>query len=209
MILKTSYNKSQMTLALAIHNNKDIILAADSLSIQTFALNGKTIKDKQAKKIYKIDNHSAIAIAGKFDTHVVETFLTTFLHFVSGLNLDVDSLRDTFWNAILESTYFEPGDSLCVIIAGYTKDGQPKFYCLNRVHNGINELVPMSDKYEIIGYSKPKDYIKELIESKAINMDTKTWLIKKSLAKHVKNSIKEFPDLLDGKPQTIILKKPN
>ncbi len=210
MVVRCDYNKSQMTLALAVHNGTDIILAADSMAIETFAQDDREQIHLNHRKIFPINDHSALAIAGRFNTTQVASLLKGFLYFAQKSNDDVDSLHESFCEYILRTTDFEQGDSLAVIIAGYTKEGKPKIYCVERICGELKHLVPISEYYDIIGYNDPKNYAEAHIKSmgEVSGKEIRTSKLRKFASNIVKTTIKEFPGKVGGTPKTVVLKKP-
>jgi len=197
-----------MTLSLAIHNSKNIVLISDSMGIETL-YDGTEIIHNDTKKIYKINSYSAFSIAGNFDTNMVFRVLEELLKRLKYQKLCIDQIFEySFIFLGRNLLYLDPDDKLEVIFAGYTEDGVPKLITLMKNNGKINRYQPMSEFYDMIGFKKPQLLAKDIMEQRGVNLDSKSSLLKRASLEIMRKSIQMYPGMTGGKPRMVMLKKP-
>lgn len=192
-----------MTLVLAVHNGKDIVVGSDTLARVTNILTGETTNIYDFRKIFPIGEHSALLLAGFFDTQQVTTFMNYFVARRVSANDDVDSIKQKFWNDICSLLPMDRGDAIEVVIAGFTVEGAPKLYCVKKDHKEASEFTPILDYYEAAGNDAPRLRAQELLNG-ANALDTPQ--LEKLIGQTIEKCITEFPDKLGGKSDILTLK---
>jgi hypothetical protein len=207
MVLRRNYNKYQMTLVLAIHNGKDIVVGSDSLVKVENTLTNETEDSFDVPKIYPVNQSASLLLAGRFDTGSAPTFMRTYAHFHSqNKKVTAKSLYDSFHEAVSQLLFLHVGDAIEVIIAGFTKSGIPELYCLRKDHMYTRTYKPVSTYYELAGNKAPQERAKELIEEAGITDKTSTSELRAIIKRILKVCIEEFPDKLGGEPVVNVLR---
>ncbi len=197
-----------MTLVLAAHNDRDIIVACDSMAIlsnlETGEYEGKSFN---AEKIYPIDKHSLIAMSGVFDYSAVDSFLRNFTYRARLGNYGAEHIFQALGGEAQHTLKLEADDRLRLLVAGYD-DQQPILYSLHIDAQKLLNIAPMSNEYHAIGYEDPVKQAGELLKLAKFNAGVRTSDLRQTVQDIVTQSIIDFPDLVGGSVQTKVLRPP-
>jgi 20S proteasome alpha/beta subunit len=144
-----------MTLTVCIVAKDGIVLASDSRA-SSFLTSNDT-----AKKIFKLDDHNAVGIAGDgpLAMHFFDT-ISSELNFRNGVSVLVEQMR-SLGKARFDEFFSHqmPKDrpSLSIILAGYMPDGKPEIYSLNSNDNFVPRKSPTG--FECIGIPIIANYL--------------------------------------------------
>src|SRR3989344_2500040 len=144
-----------MTLTICIVAKDGIVLASDSRA-NSFLTSNDTVK-----KIFKLDDHNAVGIAGDVPLamHFFDT-ISSELNFRNGVSVLVEQMRSL--GKVRFDEFFShqtPKDrpSLSIILAGYMPDGKPEIYSLNSNDNFVPRKSPTG--FECIGIPIIANYL--------------------------------------------------
>jgi len=144
-----------MTLTIYIIAKNGIILASDSRA-SSFLTSNDTVK-----KIFKLDNHNAVGIAGDgplamhfFDTISSELI---FRNGVSALAEQMRSLGKARFDEFFSHQTPKDRPSLNITLAGYMLNGKPEIYTLNSNDNFVPRKSPTG--FECIGIPIIANYL--------------------------------------------------
>lgn len=208
MQIRSTYNKSQMTLALTINNGSDIVLGADSMAIEEFA-DGRRKVHMDKKKVLHIDDHSAVAMAGRFDTGVVGLFIDYFIRDTKNLQLDIQTLFHVLTDkATILPPFMQNRDALELLLAGFDRASLPQVYEIKIDQSGV--MADLSGRpYNLIGYKGPRLYTESKLEPIVPTLYQRSAQDLEQIASdRIVDSIDKFPDLLGGNHRTIVLHRP-
>lgn len=129
-----------MTLTICIIAKDGIVLASDSKA-SSFLTSNDTVK-----KIFKLDEHNAVGIAGDgpLAMHFFD-LISPSLNFRVGITNLAEQLREAGKSKFDEWFTHLPPDkraSLSILLAGYTHEKKSEVYCLNSVDNFVPRKSP-------------------------------------------------------------------
>lgn len=144
-----------MTLTICIVAKDGIVFASDSRA-SSFLTSNDTVK-----KIFKLDEHSAVGIAGDgpLAMHFFDT-ISNELNFRNGVSVLVEQMRSLGKSKFNEFfSHQEPKDrpSLSIILAGYMLNNKPEIYTLNSNDNFVPRKSPVG--FECIGIPIIANYL--------------------------------------------------
>lgn len=144
-----------MTLTICIIAKDGIVLASDSRA-SSFLTSNDTVK-----KIFKLDNHNAVGIAGDgpLAMHFFDT-ISDNLNFRNGISTLAEQMRslgkerfDNFFSHLLP----EKRPSLSILLAGYMLNKKPEIYTQNSTDNFVPRKSPTG--FECIGIPIIANYL--------------------------------------------------
>jgi hypothetical protein len=201
----TMYN---VTLIVAAHNDKDIVIGCDSLNIYKDSVTGELMANppEETLKVRKINSTLALMING--------TYTNDKLQFMRDFSLAVQDTDDlvTAFNQLSEmatkTMAMYPGEEFCMALAGFDA-GKPGFQRIDRVYGK-----PVNDKADypndeincyLNGINEPFELVGKRLREKKIFSKPSTAVIQKAINDIVDECIEKYPEKLGGPVEIVML----
>jgi 20S proteasome alpha/beta subunit len=200
ILLETDDILVSMTLTLAVHNGKNIVVASDKL-----ALTGEKEKvELNHQKIFKLNDNTAILISGVFrDTRLMQ-FLRGFTYGVRKYNeTDAERIFQLLGGEAQATLEIEDYETIEFIIAGFS-NGKPWIrYMFFSGKDRISKIDTPESNYEAGGYAECAARAKELLFAKPT--ETMTTADLKATVREVLMQCKKEDKRLGGKNDIKVL----
>jgi 20S proteasome alpha/beta subunit len=168
MILKDTRDKMHsMTLCIVAHSDTGIVLATDTLAVDL---------DKQKielghKKIFDINSHTALVLAGNFHDLQVKQLIRDFAYYMKEFEITDIHMIFNRLTGYINATYNPPdGDFIHILLAGFSM-GIPSIYYI-AYSDGVTTTDNTSLNYDAIGYVETANLAKSLLSSYTIEKST-------------------------------------
>jgi 20S proteasome alpha/beta subunit len=163
ILLETDDILVSMTLTLAVHNGKDIVVASDKM-----ALSGKKEKvELNHQKIFKLNDNTALLISGVFHDFRLMQFIRQFTYNAQKHNVtDTEQLFKILGGEAQATLEIEDYEVIEFIIAGFS-DNKPWIrYMSFSGKDRIPKIDTPKSNYEAGGYIECVSRAKELLSEK-------------------------------------------
>lgn len=193
-----------MTLLVAAHCGKDLVVGSDTLV--TINRRGKTIDDTNSK-IFKMNKHTAMMVAGRFEADMNQ-FIKDYAY-NHRTDTNIVALRDgVVTDPNLPKLGKDQRIQLC--FAGYAYS-QPDVRILILEYEKAPKSSKLENNYFAAGYEKPARRAEALLLEKEINKARRTVEIKQIVRESLLQCIEEYKDdkdeRLGGSPEVVVLRK--
>ena len=193
----------KMTLIVAAHNDKDIILCADTLT--TVDIDGVKQPDIISHKLIKINNHAALGISGLFSASTKQ-FIDDFCYNNRG-EKNVTILKDKLLANAKATLNLGIREKLQLMLVGF-ENSTPLLKVIE-IKWDESQSGTAKDNYFPLGFNGPQTRAKELLAKSDINSKPKLRELKEIVRDTVSTCIREFSDSTDerlgGEPDLIVL----
>lgn len=183
-----------MSLVVAAHNNRDIVIGSESLSTTTKM--GTRQADYTVEKVIRLNERLVLMITGRYMSDKIQ-FINDYKTSVNAtFDLD-DAFQVLFEQAGREMT-IHPGEGFGIGLAGY-HDRKPGFKLITQEHGaGMGYVKDYPFNYFLLGDQQPVQFAESLIESSAIPGRAPTNEIEAAIKKTIEECIERYPATLGG-----------
>lgn len=190
-----------MTLIVTVHNGKDIVVGADSLT--TVKQDGIEKPDEEHEKILLLNEKTAILVAG-YVTAKTLAFLEGFVH-ASGHVQDANQVRDNLLVG-MNSRLLDPRENWKFVITGFHGENPVIHRIMFKAQTGLKSGTAAGNYY-VDGFPLPSRRAEELL--KLTEPSLKAGKLKMAVKTIVDTCIDEFKEhpteRLGGRAHTRIL----
>jgi hypothetical protein len=192
-----------MSLVVAVHNGRQIVVAFDSLSTSTKT--GAKAVDDTIQKVRQINAGLAFAVTGRFASDKLP-FFTSYVAAASG-ETQLDAALDRLFNMAVASMGIRRTEGFRMSLIGFNS-GVPGFRCVDvEEGKGFTALSEPGRNYWVSGEYDPVEYALRIIEQSNFSAMSPTTELEKTLRGIVADCIERYPQTLGMPVNTLVLGK--
>jgi hypothetical protein len=189
-----------MSLVVAAHNGREIVVASDSLSTTTRT--GVWASDDSIQKVRQINPRLVLAITGRYMNDKFP-FFSSYASLASS-QTELDAALDMLFDMASASMRIHQTEGFRMSLMGFNA-GVPGFKCVDvEKGKGFTALGELSRNYWVSGEYDPVEHALRVIEKSNITNKSSAAEIETTLRAIVTDCIERYPQTL-GKPVNVLM----
>jgi hypothetical protein len=190
-----------MSLVVAAHNDRDIVIGSESLSTTTKT--GARQADYTVEKVVRLNQRLALMITGRYVSDKFQ-FIANYQRSVS-TTLDLDEAFQVLFEQAGSAMTIHPGEGFGIGLAGY-HDDKPGFKLITQEHGkGMGYVKDYPFSYFLSGDQQPVQLAESLITSSVIPSGAPTDEIEATIRRIIGTCIERYPATLGGQVNVLML----